>query len=557
MKRWWMAGVGVLWMIGCVVVFLLQAASAQVTTDNFEVMLLIDTSGSMRGAPIDLAKQAATSFVDRLPGVRIGVESFGTAVDVLTAPTADHEAVKAHIASLTVGGNTHLHDALITGAQSFTPAGLNKTIVLLSDGGDEGSTASLEDAVAASQGVHIEAISLTTSKTDLGALQRLGTVTSADDPSALTGTFNRVADQLTQVVATTPPTTVAPTTVAPTTAAPTTSVAAAPPTTVATTIPAPTTVPLPKAPDGVSSLGLWLGAGGVFVAIFALVSFAFPRVRVKRQRLGLEQQSALTNISQRTSKALDDVLERYGKRRTLSTNLAVAGVGMRSGEFAALVLASATVAMLLGLALFGPVAALIGAGIVLLGARALVNHKVRRRQVAFSAQLPDVIQSLVTTLRTGYGLTQAFDAVAEETEEPARTEFAHVLVETRLGRDLTECLNGLAHRMDSVDLEWMASAIDIHRETGGNLAEILDNVGTTIRERQRMKRQIKAMTAEGRLSAYILTALPLGLAGVLALIHPGYFSEMGSGGGLVVLIAAGVFLAIGNAWIRKMVNIKV
>ena len=111
--------------------------------------------------------------------------------------------------------------------------------------------------------------------------------------------------------------------------------------------------------------------------------------------------------------------------------------------------------------------------------------------------------------------------------------------------------------MDSVDLEWMASAIDIHRETGGNLAEILDNVGMTIRERQRMKRQIKAMTAEGRLSAYILTALPLAMAGLLALIHPGYFSEMGSGGGLVVLIVGGVFLLIGNAWIRKMVDIKV
>ena len=556
MKRWWMAGVGSLWIVGCLVVILLQAASAQVTTENFEVMLLIDTSGSMRGAPIELAKQAATSFVDRLPDVRIGVESFGTAVNVLTVPTADHETVKADIASLTAGGNTHLHDALITGAQSFTPAGSNKTIVLLSDGGDEGSTASLDDAVAATQGVHIEAISLATSKTDLPALQRLGTVTAADDPSALAGTFNRVADQLTQVVTTSPPTSAAPTTVAPTTVAPTTTVAA-PPTTVATTMPAPTTVPLPKPTEGVSSLGLWLGAGGVFLAIFALVSFAFPRVRVKRQRLGIEQQSALTNISQRTSNALDDVLERYGKRRTLSTNLAVAGLGMRSGEFAALVLAIAAVAMLLGLALFGPIAALIGAGIVLLGARALVSHKVGRRQAGFSAQLPDVIQSLVTTLRTGYGLTQAFDAVAEETEEPARTEFAHVLVETRLGRDLTECLNELAHRMDSVDLEWMASAIDIHRETGGNLAEILDNVGMTIRERQRMKRQIKAMTAEGRLSAYILTALPLAMAGLLALIHPGYFSEMGSGGGLVVLIVGGVFLLIGNAWIRKMVDIKV
>ena len=106
MKRWWMAGVGSLWIVGCLVVILLQAASAQVTTENFEVMLLIDTSGSMRGAPIELAKQAATSFVDRLPDVRIGVESFGTAVNVLTVPTADHETVKARfpfVLPLTIG----------------------------------------------------------------------------------------------------------------------------------------------------------------------------------------------------------------------------------------------------------------------------------------------------------------------------------------------------------------------------------------------------------------------------------------------------------------------
>ena len=132
-----------------------------------------------------------------------------------------------------------------------------------------------------------------------------------------------------------------------------------------------------------------------------------------------------------------------------------------------------------------------------------------KRQAAFADQLPDVLQLVTTALRSGYGLTQALDSVAEEAEEPARSEFAHVLVEARLGRDLSEAMRALAQRMESEDLEWVVAAIDINRDTGGNLSEILNTVSATIRERQRMARQVRTLTAEGRLSARILTVLPL------------------------------------------------
>ena len=135
----------------------------------------------------------------------------------------------------------------------------------------------------------------------------------------------------------------------------------------------------------------------------------------------------------------------------------------------------------------------------------------RKRRAAFEAQLPDVLQLLITSLRSGYGLQQALDAVVSEADEPARTEFLHVLAEARMGRDLIESLRSLAQRMQSVDLEWVTAAIDINRETGSNLGEVLEKVGATIRERQQVRRQIRTLTAEGRLSAVVITGMPVAL----------------------------------------------
>ncbi|MBG7605576.1 MAG: type II secretion system F family protein, partial [Actinobacteria bacterium] len=175
-------------------------------------------------------------------------------------------------------------------------------------------------------------------------------------------------------------------------------------------------------------------------------------------------------------------------------------------------------------------------------------------QAAFADQLPDVLQLVTTALRSGYGITQAVESVAEEAEEPARSEFAHVLLQVRLGRDLSDSMRDLAERMESKDLDWVVSAIDINRETGGNLSEILDTVSTTIRERGRVARQVRTLTAEGRLSARILSGLPLLMLVWQWRVNPDNFALLTQGAGLIALVFAGILMVLGTLWIRKIVN---
>jgi hypothetical protein len=263
-------------LAGAVALFASPAAAADVpaTPDNFEVMLVIDTSGSMRGHAIEVAVDAATSFVAQMPaGVRIGVESFGREIKVLSAPTVDRASVTQQLAALTADGDTPLHDAVITATRSFTPAAKYKAMVLLSDGGDSGSLASLDDAVATISGVHVEAVSLTTHKTNLSELQRLGTVTSADDPNALPAILKRIGALLIPATVKQAP---APETTTSTTPPAPTSTTSAPATVAPTTLPATRAVSHPAPPPRhASRAGIWIGAGMVFVALSGVVLLAF------------------------------------------------------------------------------------------------------------------------------------------------------------------------------------------------------------------------------------------------------------------------------------------
>jgi tight adherence protein B len=542
-------------------------ADAQETADDVEVILAFDASGSMRHA-IESAKAAANEFVNAMPAdVRIGLEAFGDDVTVLSPPTTDRALLSAQINGIVADGDTALYDAVVAAAPQFTRAAERRVLVILSDGKDDGSTATLDQAIAAVQGEHVEAISLTTPETDLASLLALGRVTSADDPAGVSAAFARVADLLTPVVGpTTVPTTAAPTTtdspttteVPTTTAAPTTT--DAPPTTVAApTAPVYTRPPAPPAAgtgsgSSESTRSLWLGAGGIFAGLLVVGLLLFPRQRVSKARLGIQKPRSVSDMGKRTMSAVEELLERHGKRADLATALSVANISMQPGDFIARVGIIAFVLGLVGLFIGGPVIALLAATTVCVAVWYYVRRTRAKRQAAFADQLPDVLQLVTTALRSGYGITQALDSVAEEAEEPARSEFAHVLVESRLGRELSDAMRALAQRMESKDLEWVVSAIDINRETGGNLSEVLNGVSTTVRERQRMARHVRTLTAEGRLSARILTALPFLMALFQWRTNPENFALLTHGVGLAALITAGVFLVIGTVWVRKIVN---
>lgn len=519
-------------------------ANAQQPNDSLEVILAIDASASMRPA-LDAAKTAANEFVAAMPpDVRIGLETFADGVTVLAPPTTDRALLAAQIGSIVAVGDTALYDVVVGAAGRFTPTVEHKVLVLLSDGKDEGSSATLDDAIAAAQGISVEAISLTTAGTDLASLTALGPVTSADDPTAVSSAFARVASLLVEVIAP------APTSIAPATTVP------APATTVATVAAAPATmaVVLSSPEPTTSSTWLIVGAIGLFAGLFLLALLLFPRERVSKARLGIDKPRSMSDIGTRSVSAIEEALERYGKRADLGNALAVADISAKPAEFVAMVALVAVVAGMVGLLLAGPLFGLFVAILICLAVRFYVHQAQSKRQAAFADQLPEVLQLVTTALRSGFGLTQALESVAEDAEEPARSEFAHVLAEVRLGRDLSDSMTALARRMQSRDLEWVVSAIDINRDTGGNLSEILDRVSSTIRERGRIARQVRTLTAEGRLSARILIALPFLMLAWQWRANPANFELLTYGVGLVALVFAGILMALGAVWVHRIVN---
>jgi tight adherence protein B len=508
------------------------AAQAQVTPANFEVMLVVDTSGSMRGQAIEQTKASAVELINQMPPtVRIGLVSFGDSVSAPTVPTTDRALLGQQLAALVANSQrTVLYDGVVTATHAFSPAATNRALVVLSDGRDSGSANTLPAAAAAVRGDHVETISLTTAETDLGALQALGPVTSAEDPGALHAAFARVADLLTKVAATTPTTTAPVTTTAPAASA--------------------HARPAPSASKATPPSFPWYSAVVVFGSLVALVLLAWPRQRVSRARLGIQEPKRMSQMGERTISKFEEM----ARRGDLANNLSVANIGIKPGEFVALVGVVAVLVGLVGLLFSGPLLAVISAIAVCLGAQVYVQRRKAKRRRAFADQMPDLLQLITTSLRSGYGITQALDSVAEEADEPARSEFAHVLTEARLGRDLSESLRSVATRMDNIDLEWVVGAIDINRDTGGNLSETLAKVSNTVRERERMQRQVLTLTAEGRLSARILMALPFVMGLLQWRTNPDAFALLFHGFGLFALICGLVLLLAGVFWVRRIVN---
>ena len=189
---------------------------------------------------------------------------------------------------------------------------------------------------------------------------------------------------------------------------------------------------------------------------------------------------------------------------------------------------------------------------------ALLHHKRAKRLRTFQLQLPDTLNLLSGSMRAGFSFAQGLEAVANEATEPTRRELQRVFTESRLGRPIEDALEDSANRMASVDLMWAVMAIRIQREVGGNLAELLDTVADTMTQRERIRLEIKALTAEGRFSGWVLGIFPIAFAGVLYLVQPDYISTLFENTmGVMALVASGVMTFFGFIWLRKILQIEV
>ncbi len=249
----------------------------------------------------------------------------------------------------------------------------------------------------------------------------------------------------------------------------------------------------------------------------------------------------------------DKGLQDSGQAFVVAKKLESAGSKMRPGEWLVMTIAGTVAALFGGAFLFGW---LLGAFAAALTAGAFwmyLSVRESTRQKAFAEALPETLQLVAGSLRGGLSMMQAIQTVADEADDPTAEEFQRIVTETRLGRDLAVSFRDLSRRMGSKDFEWVVTAIEIHREVGGDLAGILDRVGDTIRARNRVRGQVKALSAEGKMSGLILFVLPPGMVAAISFLNRAYLNEMlDTTEGQVMLIISGVLLIIGGFWLKRL-----
>jgi tight adherence protein B len=274
---------------------------------------------------------------------------------------------------------------------------------------------------------------------------------------------------------------------------------------------------------------------------------------------GRGQQLAQSPLLQRAVAATGTFAERQGFLTKVESQLERANLPLRPAEAIFFYFAGVVVLALLLLAITAnPFTALIGTAIAAIVPPTVLSFLATRRRKQFEALLPDTLQLLASTLRAGYSLMQGVEAVSQEVSEPIGRELRRVVTEARLGRPLEESLDGVAKRMDSGDFAWAVMAIRIQREVGGNLAELLVTVADTMTERERLRRDVNALTAEGRISAIVLGILPFGIGLFILGANPDYMDPLFEESiGKVLLGGAALAMVVGGLWMKKTIEIEI
>jgi tight adherence protein B len=317
-------------------------------------------------------------------------------------------------------------------------------------------------------------------------------------------------------------------------------------------------------------LAVGVAAGMGLLAFVLLYVFAKDEADVQDRlndyaedaRATLERSDGTTQIAE--TKVLQDAVdltEKYAPKGVLTrveTALEQADLPLRPAEVLFFWGAALFIAAIFGALVGGfSVALLLTAGVAVVPA-VYVLQKRHKRLKAFAESLPDTMQLLAGSLRAGFSLVQAVGAVAHEAAEPTASQLQLAFNENRLGRPIEDALDDVATRMQSPDLAWVVLAVRIQREVGGNLAELLDTVADTIAQRERVRREIRTLTAEGRLSAAVIGVLPFAVAAVLLVVNPDYLKPLVEEPiGVLMVVAALVLNITGFAWLRKVLNIEV
>ena len=541
-------------------------------------ILAIDASNSMQGKPIADAMVAARAFAAKRPSnAKLGVVIFNGDVTTVLEPTTDRALIKSALAGEPkLGEGTKINDALVQSRDVLANTGATvRSVVLLSDGADVGSKSTLDDALngLATDKARVFAVGLQSPAYDPATLESAakqtgGTYVEAQNSSQLAGVFSDIGFKLGNEYLVlyrsyaSPQTDVA------------VKIAVAgypPPPKITYTSPALAGVTgsfdksvfdrLVQSPMSVILL---------VALILLLLAYAVSKLFALRGRSFRSRMSSFVDFDddddtglrrEEIRAALADADSSFQRNRLIrgfaddcaladirTSPLALVGISFVGALLIAVILAAVAGApIFLLLAFTGPIFL-----------RMMVTSRVERKRRAFGDQLPDNLDVLAQSLRAGHSLPGALSVVAESAPEPSHEELSRVVSDERLGVPLEDALGSCVTRMQSRDLEQVALVALLQRDAGGNAAEVIDQVAYNIRTRQELRRLARTLTAQGRMTRWILTGLPIAVFLALFMIDRNYLAPLWeTTQGKVGLVLAIVMVTAGSFIIKRIVNIKV
>jgi tight adherence protein B len=550
------------------------------------IALVIDTSNSMAGTKLNDAIAAAHGFVSaQKNGNLLGVYGFDSTAYPAARLSPDRTEIDTAISQLGTGGapGTALYGAVKLASEDLqTAPAQRRVMILITDGSSQADTATLDEAIAVAKqaGVLIYTVGIATSGPAQSALDQIatdtgGTATSVTDSSALAGIYSTIESELGNSYTYMYQSMVAP-------GSPMVLKLSSPGLGDAREVlKAPGTYVPPtkeggglKLPTGAPGRILMAALVGFFVLLaMILVMAARPDVILQKRiapytevkkGVAVEPDGQTTNPSRisllhQLFISTERIIGSMNFWKRMSANLEQADLPLRTAELFYIQIGTAILfgfitAFILGHRGLFALAALLLGGLV---PALYVRLKAKKRLTLFESQLPETLITMAASLKAGHAFNQSVSSVVREGADPTAKEFSRVLAEIQLGSNSELALQAMADRMNSYNFGFVVMAVNIQRTVGGSLADILDMVSDTVRQRQQFERKVKALTAQGRMSAYVLIAMPFLMGLAIFALNPTYMSVLFTTTMGKVMVAGGlVMMGIGSMIIKKIVSFK-